>query len=79
VPDPGFAAAMQALQALHQKLDVADPAFASFTSRVCSMPGLAWRILAFSALALFTRACFSWMRARVSETASTVRKSVVVR
>jgi hypothetical protein len=61
VPHPRLAAAVQALQALHQKLDVADAAGRQLDIQ--------------PAPARFFAAIFSLMRWRVSDTASTARKS----
>jgi hypothetical protein len=61
VAHPRLAAAVQALQALHQKLDVADAAGSQFDIQ--------------PAAPRFLAAAFSLMRWRVSDTASTARKS----
>ena len=65
VPHPELAAAVQALQALHQELDIADAAGRQLDIQAGVRPRLA--------------ASFSLMRSRVSETASTARKSSVRR
>ncbi len=79
MPHPGFAASVQTLEALDKEFDIADPAFASLTSSVEVTSRLR---LADSFL--FRSGCFRLRllfmdTARVSETASTRLKSVVVR